>query len=165
MKLIPLSNFGKNKGKYFAQVDDEDYEKLSKYKWQVYTRNNNSTCYAVRNVWENGQHKTLRMHRIILGITDRAIYCDHYDHNGLNNQKNNLRKCTPLENSKNSRAHKKGSSKYKGIVYTKNKWVSRIMVNYTQINIGSYLTEQDAAKAYDEAAKKYHGKFANLNFP
>lgn len=32
MKLIPLSKQGRHKGKYFAQVDDVDFEEINKYR-------------------------------------------------------------------------------------------------------------------------------------
>jgi len=59
------------------------------------------------------------------------------------------------------------TSKYKGVNRwkSKNKWRVRIKVDGKQKHIGYFKDETQAAKAYDKAAKKYHGKFASLNFP
>jgi hypothetical protein len=55
------------------------------------------------------------------------------------------------------------SSNYKGVYRTK--WKAYINTESGRINLGSFDTELGAAKAYDAAAKKHFGKFANLNFP
>ncbi len=92
MKLIPLTQ-----GK-FAQVDDEDYDYLNQWKW--YTTKNHKTFYAARHIRINGKQKLIYMHRVIMNII-KGYKTDHIDHNGLNNQKYNLRICTCQENNRN----------------------------------------------------------------
>jgi hypothetical protein len=60
---------------------------------------------------------------------------------------------------------RKLSSKYKGVHYIKKKkmYRARIGINYKQISLGCFATELEAAKAYNEAATKYFGAFAQLN--
>ena len=96
-----------------------------------------------------------------------GMVVDHINHDGMDNRRANLRAATHAQNTyhrkKRSGATK---SKYKGIHWRKEnkKWVARIMFEGKRIHLGSFHTEIEAAKAYDRAAKKYHGEFASLNF-
>lgn len=157
MKLIPLSTSGgKHSGKYFAQVDDADYELLSKFKWTVSIHKN--TCYAERY---SGKVK-VKMHRAILGIVGkREILADHRDRNGLNNQRSNLREATRSQNNTNIAV--RGRSKYYGVSYANGMWRVRIVVDGSRKNVGTFANEIVAAKAYNAAAEQYNCTFAPLN--
>ncbi len=157
MKQIPLSQG------LFALVDDEDFEYLNQFKWCALKAP--KTFYAIRRA-NNSKNPTIYMHRIILGLTDSKIHCDHRDNNGLNNQKYNLRPCTNSQNQKNKSYSTNGTSKYKGVSKIKNcaTWIVRIYVNGKNISFTGFRCEIEAAKKYDEMAKLYYGEFAWLNF-
>ena len=107
------------------------------------------------------------MHREILNAP-AGVLVDHINHNGLDNRKANLRLATRAQNCWNRKKPKmrKCASRFKGVGWHKGnkKWVSRIRFNGRRISIGYFNDEVEAAKSYDEAAKKYHGEFAVLNF-
>lgn len=44
------------------------------------------------------------------------------------------------------------------------KWSANIWLNGGQKSLGYFVDENDAAKAYDKAARKYHKDFVVLNF-
>lgn len=147
-----------------ALVDDEDYEYLNQWKWHAYKCRN--TYYAGRNSSrKNPPKRIIQMHRIILGLTDGNILIDHQDHNGLNNQRNNLRKATKAQNQQNSLSFRKSTSIYKGVVKHKNhgKWQAQIAKEGKHFYLGVFNTQKDAAIAYNTAAKELHGEFAALN--
>lgn len=158
MKKIPLT-----RGR-FALVDDEDYEELSRHAWWC-----DGKGYAVRSVYFNGKRSHVeRMHRRLLNCPD-GKQVDHINHIKNDNQKINIRICNSNQNIMNQKIRCDNTSGYRG-VYKKAfrkkwRWHARIGINKRRISLGYFKNAEDAAIAYDKAAKKYHGEFARLNFP
>ncbi len=158
MKTIPLIL---NKR---ALVDDEDYNKLRQHKW--YLSNIFNLFYAVRHTkCIKGERGLVYMHRQILKAKKGAMI-DHCNHNGLDNQKHNLRFCTNSTNQANSKKATNNTSGYRGVGWHKQeeKWTVRIRVNGKLRHIGYFDNLIEAAKAYDNEAVKYFGEFAYRNF-
>src|SRR3990167_8310668 len=148
MKLIPLTQ-----GK-FAQVDDEDFDEINKFKWYA-AMGKTGVLYAQRE----SNSTTLFMHREIMGCKRKdGKIIDHKNRDGLNCQKINLRFCTKSENNKNRKSHVNSTSKYLGVSWCKltKKWLAQMTIKKRCIKIGRYKLEEDAALAYNEKAIEIH---------
>ena len=146
-----------------ALVDDDMYEYLNQWKW--YANNMNGKFYAIRNHRENkGKQIKIAMHRLIIK-PDKYMLIDHLDGNSLNNQKNNLRICTNSQNLMNRLIYINNKSGFKGVYWNKRsaKWMAYISFDNKMLYLGLFNNLKDAARAYNAAAIKYHGEFANLN--
>lgn len=167
MKVIKINS--KVHGELEILVDDEDYEYINQWKWHAYKNPSSNIIYARRNVnknRKNPKNQSFYLHRQLLKLTSLKDIVDHVDHNGLNNQKYNLRIGTHKDNMQNINSHKDSSSKYIGVFWDKsrNKWAAGFSLNGVPKRIGRFNSEEDAAKARDEIVKKYYGKNVNLNF-
>ena len=91
---------------------------------------------------------------------------DHINRDGSDNRIENLRVVTATQNTHNRRG-RIGHSIHKGVTFHvyHNKWMVAITANGATRHVGYFLSEIEAAKAYDVAAKELHGTFAVLNFP
>ena len=146
-------------------VDDSDLDLVSGIGWCI--KRKPWTNYAFSNI----KGKYTLMHRFILGDppTKERRIVDHIDRNGLNNQRSNLRWVTTAENNRNRQCSGKGSSKYLGVWSNHSKgprkWSAAVRHDGVRYRLGSFISEIEAAKAYDAKAIQLHGEFANLNFP
>lgn len=139
-----------------AKVSDEDFGFISSISpWYLDPMGYASASY---------RGKPIVMHELILVVADGFVV-DHKDRNRLNNQRDNLRAATQSQNNCNRGKPKNNTSGYKGVFFHKHrrKWYSQIMVDRKLTFLGYFVTKEDAAYAYDQAALKMHGEFAEIN--
>lgn len=143
MKEIPLTQ------DKIALVDNEDFEKVSAIKWHAEKRGR--TFYAAHAYRDCGKVMKLPMQRVIFGNAPRGMVIDHIDGNGLNNRKGNLRFVTLRHNAANIPLRGK-KSKYMGVSWNsqQGKWVVKPLINGKIKQLGSFVNEIDAAKAYQD---------------
>lgn len=137
-----------------TQVDDDDYEKYARYSWRASLRTGYQvTAYAASRTIRlgDGRHKSVYLHRIIMGLIHSSQQVDHINHDTLDNRKENLRVVSQSTNQRNKRPQKGGSSRFTGVVWRKEnkKWVAQTRHHRKTIHLGSYDTEIEAAIAYN----------------
>jgi hypothetical protein len=147
-------------------LDQEDYYRLNHFKWSAVS--NDKKIYAARIIRKKkfGRIMTMYLQREIMQ-PPKGLLVDHENGDELDNRRDNLRLATHSQNSCNRAKRKNTSSRFTGVclLKTRNRWRVGIKNKGKRIFLGYYDDEIEAAKAYDAAARKYHGEFARLNFP
>lgn len=184
---VDLSTGGPNAEKrkhigVYTLLDLKDWEALgtTSTRWEVVSKRRRRTdktislyCVRVENNYyrdENDKWKNKRnriyMHRAILDAPD-GMQVDHINGDTLDNRRSNLRLVTPTDNMRAYRSPSKKTSQYRGVFRYENNslnpWVATITVNYKNIHLGYFKTEEEAALAYNKAAEEYFGEYAQLN--
>lgn len=143
-------------------VDELDFGWLSRWRWYFNGR------YAIRTGLKRDGEKQVGifMHRQILGVVGSEVHVDHINHNPLDNRRENLRLCSRSQNQSNRLLTAGSLSGFKGVSYLeghKTPWQARVNINGKQEYLGCFATKEQAALAYNEAAKQHFGEFACLN--
>ena len=145
-------------------IDDEDYDLVTQYSWAVFhhRRGSDELGYTVLATIDG---RLQAMHRLILGFPDAFV--DHINGDRLDNRRSNLRPCTVQQNNCNRRVNHNSRSQLKGVKPSTRgrKWEARIRVHGHLQHLGMFSTPEDAARAYDAAARESFGPFARCNYP
>ena len=120
--------------------------------------------YKVVVLADNTKRKTIKIHQLVamafLNHKPNGLknVVNHKDFNRQNNKVENLEIVTQRENS--NKKHLPSSSKYVGVGWdkSKNKWISRIMINGKDKFLGRFKNEIDASNAYQHALKEVYSR-------
>lgn len=143
-------------------MDAADIERLKGMPWRIYRSGRHAYARAViRRQGGRGGWPYVMMHRYLLDLEFGDPQCvDHIDGNGLNNSRSNLRICSRGDNARN-RGPTTGRVGYKGVHLQQGSYVSRLG-NPRQM-LGTFVSAVEGAVAYNTAAERLYGEFANLN--
>lgn len=149
---------------YITTIDDDDFERVSQFKWSASIRRKDgevTKVYAFRQVGPKKKRESVYLHRFIMEAAP-DICVDHRNSNGLDNRRENLRLATHAQNQHNRGKHPKNRSGFKGVTWNiaLGKWHSQIKVNSGNVHLGYFTDIVEAAEAYKQAAARLHGDFA-----
>jgi len=149
-----------------AIVDATDLPLVTPYRWCPMRKRDGRVYAQAHGPRVNGKQSTILMHALILG-TPKGMASDHQNHNGLDNRRSNLRACTNSQNLYNRRANRThASTPYKGVSTTPyGRYQVFISAEKVKHYLGCFAIPEEAARAYDTAARRLHGAFALTNFP
>ncbi len=158
---IPLS-----KGRV-AVIDSADSEWLRWIGRWCYSRSGYAVHYHAD---DDGQHKTLYMHRLIMErqlghAIARGLQVDHVNMDRLDNSRANLRLATRSQNQAHKSVPINNTSAYKGVSWNHDKWEARIKYGVRRLHLGRFGQALDAALMYDAASRRLYQDFAGCNFP
>ena len=142
-------------------LDDKDYERFRDIYFGFYRFGTKPRVH----VTINGQQRDLAWWI----LQPRAgCYVDHINRDCLDNRRENLREATKAQNAYNSPGPQRGTSRFKGVSWfphdkRRRRWRAVIVKDGKQHHLGYFKTEEDAAQAWNEAARKLHGEFAWQN--
>ena len=145
-------------GDHIIYIDSIDIDLFEEYHWYVHKQKSND-IYLCKKKSPHYFHSYVAEK---MGIESKFI--DHIDGNGLNNQRSNLRSCNHSLNAMNSKKRPNTTSVYKGVSkLSGGKWKAQIELNQKSLYLGSFITEEEAALAYNQKAKELFGEYARLN--
>ncbi len=159
MKQLILWKRGDRPSGLFALVDDEDFDFLEQFKWWAKFKSN--TIYVETRI----EGKLIKLHSLLLNNpAGSAFVVDHINHNGLDNQRHNLRLATHAQNMANSQSNT-NTSGFRGVMWRKDtkKWAAGLCCKGVKYHLGYFETKEAAARAYNVAAIAHFGEFAKLN--
>lgn len=150
-------------GFVYATIDAVDAEVVATNLWCL--RKGRRGSYAQTSTRTEAGKRPLSLHRLIWALAGRpdTPEIDHRNTDGLDCRRENLRAATRQQNARNQPLSIANTSGVKGVSWDSHnqQWKAAIRVNGRLLNLGRHDDIEDAAAAYEAAARRYHGEFAN----
>ena len=131
-RMLLVGSKGKIQG--YTLVDDDIHDKYSSLRWCV-----NKRGYVI-----GSKHSRITHLHTIVAQTPKGMYTDHINHNKLDNQRSNLRVCTPRQNQHNRLDNKNNKTGYRGVSHFRDKYRAFCFGKY----LGVFDKPEEAHKAY-----------------
>lgn len=154
---------------YSAIVDVIDAD-LAERKWHAKVSAGHVCAAYTQHEHGTGKSHTRFLHQIIMGRVlgrelTRGERVDHINRNALDSRRENLRLATQAKNTFNRSLNRNNHSGYKGVNFHEQAqgWAATINAGKKRYGLGMFDTPEQAAIAYNHAAKQYHGDFAVYN--
>lgn len=122
----------------------------------------NNGYYLFCTLSKKGKNKTLYVHQLVaMAFLEHIpkgykITVDHINNNKLDNRLENLQIICARENTSRSKDKTKTTSKYIGVCWRSQtkKWKATIRINGSKKFLGYFLSEEEAAEAYQKALQE-----------
>lgn len=149
-----------------ALIDAADAERVLAFKWSALCTSpgrKKPRWYGYRHDYSVKPPKGIYLHRFILDAT-QGVEVDHWNGDGLDCRRANLRLATRSQNAQNIRVCR-GAVPFRGVHPVRDWWRAEIDCKGVTTRSRLFDTAEDAARAYDVLSRKLHGEFGVRNFP
>ena len=156
----------KTKTGELVKVDAEDYEELMERSWRVIYTGKTRKPSVVTSIRTGESVRTMTLGQFLMKPRKGKLVYPRRWQGGLDYRKSNLLVCSMKERQRMlPKRADKSSSIYKGVSFVKSKkiWRARIEKNGKSHYLGDYAREEQAAAAYNKAAREMFGEIAYQN--
>jgi hypothetical protein len=125
----------------YAKVDEADLSMLRLYRWWRDGR-------YVAGKRLDGTGNVVRMHRLLLGLTETRQQADHINRDPLDNRRQNLREVDQAQNNQNCGFDRRNKSGYRGVHWSssKQRWIATCRLEGQKYTLGQFTDPAEAGR-------------------
>ena len=145
-------------------IDAADWGHVSQWQWRLLTNGYLGRSVRGELCTHCGRRPSglVYLHRFLFPDIPSGLWVDHINGIRTDNRRKNLRLVSPGENTHNRAS--RGAGDFRGVHKVGSKWRAHISFKGRFMSLGHFATPEEAAQAYDRAAKNLYGEHARTNF-